>query len=63
MANILQLVSGVLWLVGALIFLLLTILTLNKTQKLGDRMYFFLLGSGFSLVLSSVLCRVARLLL
>jgi hypothetical protein len=34
----------------------------NKTQKLVALMSFFLLGSGFSLVLYSVLCREARLL-
>jgi hypothetical protein len=41
----------------------LTILTLNKKPKPDDRMFFFLLGNGFSLALSSALCREARLLL
>jgi hypothetical protein len=47
----------------ALTFSLLMILTPNKKLKLGDPMFFFLLGSGFSLALFSVLCREALLLL
>jgi 3-hydroxy-3-methylglutaryl CoA synthase len=56
-------VLEVLSLVGALIFSLLTILTLNKKQKPDDRMFFFLLGSGSSLALFSALCRAVRSLL
>jgi 3-hydroxy-3-methylglutaryl CoA synthase len=63
MVNILLSVLEVLSLVGALIFSLLTILTLNKTPKPDDRMFFFLLGSGSSLALFSALCRVVRSLL
>jgi hypothetical protein len=51
-------------LLGAvLIFLLLMILILSKKLKLEDPMSFFLLGSGFSLALSSALCRVGQSLL
>jgi hypothetical protein len=46
-----------------LIYLLLTILILNKKLRLVGPMFSYLLGSGFSLVLSSALCREARLLL
>jgi hypothetical protein len=62
MENTLLLVSEALLLVVALIYLLLTTLIQNKKLKLGDRTYSFLLGSGFSLALCSVLCRVALLL-
>ena len=51
-----------LWLVAVLIFLSLMTHILSKTLKLGGLMCFFLLGSGFSLVLYSVLC-LAELLL
>ena len=63
MANILLSVSAGLWLVGVLTSLLLTILILSKKLKLDDRTCFYLLGSGFSLVLSSVLCLAGLLLL
>jgi hypothetical protein len=63
MANTLRLVSVALSLGAVLIFLLLMIHTLNKKLKPGDPMCSFLLGSGSSLVLCSVLCRVAQLLL
>jgi hypothetical protein len=63
MANILLLVLGALLLVGVLTFLLLTIHTLNKKPKRVDLMFFYLLGSGFSLVLCSVLCLAALSLL
>lgn len=62
MVNILLLVWVALWLVGALTFSLLMILTPNKRLKRADRMFFFLLGSGFSLALFNVLCREAQLL-
>ena len=60
MVNTLLLVSEVLLLVAGLTCLLLTILIRNRMLKLGEPTYFFLLGSGFSLVLSSVLCPVVR---
>jgi hypothetical protein len=63
MASTLQLVWVALLLGAVLTCLLLTILILSKKLKLEDPMYFFLLGNGFSLVLSSGLCRVALLLL
>jgi hypothetical protein len=53
----------VLLLGAVLIFSLLMILTLNKKLKLEDPMYSFLLGNGFSLALSSALCRAAQSLL
>jgi hypothetical protein len=61
MVNILLLVLGALLLVGVLTFLLLTIHTLNKKLKPEGPMFFFLLGSGSSLVLYSVLCLVVQL--
>jgi hypothetical protein len=63
MANILLSVLAVLLQAGVLTCLLLMIHTLNKKQKLDDLTFFFLLGSGSSLALSSVLCQVALLLL
>jgi hypothetical protein len=57
----LLLVLGALSLGGGLICLLLTIHTLNKRQKLGVLMSFFLLGSGFSLALYNALCRAVPL--
>jgi hypothetical protein len=60
MANTLLSVLAVLWLVAALIYLLLMILILNKRRRLDAPMCFFLLGSGFNLVLSSALCRVVQ---
>jgi hypothetical protein len=63
MASILLLVSAALLLGVALTCSLLMIHTLNKKLKLGDRMFFFLLGSGFSLGLFSVLCPEVQLLL
>jgi hypothetical protein len=62
MVSTLQLVLAVLLLVGGLTSLLSMIRTQNKMLKLVALMSFFLLGSGFSLVLYSVLCREARLL-
>jgi hypothetical protein len=50
-------------LVAVLIYLLLTILILNRKPKLDGLMFSYLLGNGFSLVLSSVLCRAVPLLL
>jgi hypothetical protein len=55
-------VSEALLQAGVLTYLLLTILTLSKMPKPEGPMYFCLLGNGSSLVLSSVLCRVAQLL-
>jgi hypothetical protein len=63
MVNTLQSASEALLQAGVLTYLLLTIHTLNKKPRLGDRTSLYLLGSGSSLVLCSVLCRVARLLL
>jgi len=63
MASTLQLVWVALLLGAVLTYLLLMILILNKTLKLDDPMSFFLLGSGFSLALSSALCRVGQSLL
>ena len=63
MDSISLLVLGALSLGGGLIYSLLTIHTLNKKQKLDVLMSFYLLGSGFSLALSSVLCRAAQSLL
>jgi hypothetical protein len=48
-------------LVEVLICLLLMILIRNKTLKPVGLMFFFLLGSGFSLALSSALCRGVQL--
>jgi hypothetical protein len=62
MENILLLVWAALLLGAGLTCLLLMIPTLSKKQKLGVLMSFFLLGSGFSLALSSVSCRVVQLL-
>jgi hypothetical protein len=62
MVSTLQSVLAALLLVGGLISLSSMIRIQNKTQKLVALMSFFLLGSGFSLVLYSVLCREARLL-
>jgi hypothetical protein len=62
MANILLLVLGALLLVGVLTFLLLTIHTLNKKPRQVDLTFFYLLGSGSSLALFSVLCRAGPLL-
>jgi hypothetical protein len=50
------------WLVVVLTFLLLTTLTLSKTLRQADPTFSFLLGSGFSLVLYSVLCLAVQLL-
>jgi hypothetical protein len=61
MASTLLSVSAVLLLGAVLIFSLLTILILSKKLKLESPKCFFLLGSGFSLALSSALCREARL--
>jgi hypothetical protein len=55
-------VWAALWPVAVRIYSLLMTLTLNKTLKLEDRMFSCLLGSGFSLALSSVSCRVVQLL-
>jgi hypothetical protein len=63
MENTLLLVSEALLLVVALIYSLLTIHILNKRQKQEDPMFFYLLGSGFSLALSSGLCLGALSLL
>jgi hypothetical protein len=63
MESTLQLVSVVLWLAVALTCLLLTIHTLNRTRNKEERMFFFLLGSGFSLGLYNGLCPVVQLLL
>ena len=62
-ASTLQLVLVVLWLVVALISLSLMTHTQSKRQKLGDLMFFCLLGSGFSLALCSVLCPEVQSLL
>jgi hypothetical protein len=61
MVNISQSVWVVLSLGVVLIYLSLTTPTLNKKQRLADPMCSFLLGSGFSLVLYSVLCLVVQL--
>ena len=63
MVNILLSVWVALWLDAVLICLLLTTLILNKKLSKEDRTYFYLLGSGFSLVLFNVLCLVGLLLL
>jgi hypothetical protein len=63
MENISQSVWVALLLVEVLICLLLMILIRNKTLKLGELMFFFLLGSGSSLALSSDLCRAVQSLL
>jgi 3-oxoacyl-[acyl-carrier-protein] synthase III len=60
MESISQSVWVVLLLGEVLICLLLMILIRNKMLKLGDLMFFFLLGSGFSLALSSALCRAVQ---
>jgi hypothetical protein len=60
--NILLLVLGAPLLVAGLICLLLTTPILSKKLKLDDQMFSYLLGSGSSLVLSSVLCLAALLL-
>jgi hypothetical protein len=62
MVSTLQSVLAVLLLVGGLISLSSTTRIRNKKLRLVGLMSFFLLGSGFSLVLYSVLCREARLL-
>jgi hypothetical protein len=59
-ASTLQLVSEALLQAGVLTFSSLMTLTLNKKRKLDAQMCFYLLGNGFSLARSSVLCRVAR---
>jgi hypothetical protein len=61
MASTLLLVWVALLLVEVLICLLLMILIRNKTLKPVGLMFFFLLGSGFSLALSSALCRGVQL--
>jgi hypothetical protein len=48
---------------AVLIYSLLTILIPNKTLKPGGLMFSYLLGSGFSLALSSGLCRGVQSLL
>ena len=63
MENTLQSVSGVLLLGAALIYSLLMILIQNRKLKLDGPMFFFLLGSGSSLALSSALCQVVQSLL
>jgi hypothetical protein len=63
MENILLLVLVVPSLVAGLIYLSLTIHTRSKMPSWDDRMFFCLLGSGFSLAQYNVLCRAARLLL
>jgi hypothetical protein len=60
MESISQSVWVALLLVEVLICLLLMILIRNKTLKPVGLMFFFLLGSGFSLALSSDLCRVVQ---
>jgi hypothetical protein len=60
MESILQSVWVALLLGAVLTYLLLMILILNKTLKLDDPMSFFLLGNGFSLALSSALCRAVQ---
>ena len=62
MENTLLLVLAVLWLVGVQTCLLLTTLTLNKTLSKVEQMFFYQLGSGFNLVLFSVLCLAGQLL-
>jgi len=61
MVNTLQSVWVALLLGAVLTYSLLMILILNKKLKLGDPMSFFLLGNGFSLALSSGLCRGVQL--
>jgi hypothetical protein len=61
MANTLQLVGVALLLGAVLTYLSLMILILSKKLKLDAPMCFFLLGSGFSLALSSALCRAVQL--
>jgi hypothetical protein len=63
MANILLSVSVALSLVAVLTSLLLMTLILSKKLKPDEPMSFYLLGSGFSLVLCSVLCLAALSLL
>jgi hypothetical protein len=63
MASILLSVSEALSLVAVLTSLLLMTLILSKKLRPEDPMSFYLLGSGFSLVLCSVLCLAALLLL
>jgi hypothetical protein len=63
MVSTLLLVWAALLLGGVLTYLLLMTLILNKTLSKTEPMFFFLLGSGFSLVLFSGLCRAVQLLL
>jgi hypothetical protein len=63
MVNILLSVSVALSLVAVLTSLLLMTLILSKKLRPDEPMSFYLLGSGFSLVLCSVLCLAALSLL